>query len=122
MSDSKNSSRPAENALPPATPADISVFEDKHKFVLRDQEGKALYSYDKDVDGKPHCVDQCAVAWPPVLASAGASTVVGDFKSIPRGTARQWTFRGKPIYTYAKEKAGETTGDGVGGVWHLVKL
>lgn len=118
----RNSSKPSANALPPATPADISVFEEKGKYVLRDQEGKALYTYDKDVDGKPHCVDKCALTWPPVLASAGASTAVGDFKSIPRGTARQWTFRGKPIYTFEKDNAGETKGDGVEGVWHLVKL
>lgn len=122
MSDRGNSSQRAANALPPTTPADISVFEDKGVYVLRNQEGMALYQYDRDVDGKPNCVDACAMSWPPVIASAGASAVVGDWKTINRGTARQWTFRGKPIYTYAKDAPGETKGDGVDGVWHLVSL
>ncbi len=119
MSDTKKST---QANIPPVTPADISVFEDKGAFVLRSQEGMALYQYDLDVDGKPHCVDACAVSWPPVLASAGASDVVGDFKTIKRGTVRQWTFRGKPIYTYAKDAPGETKGDGVGGKWRLISL
>jgi predicted lipoprotein with Yx(FWY)xxD motif len=121
MSEAKKSSRPAQ-ALPPTTPADISVFEDKGAFVLRDQNGMALYTYDLDVDGKPHCVDACAVNWPPVLASSGSSSVVGEWKTIKRGTALQWTFRGKPVYTHAKDAPGETKGDGVNGKWRLVSL
>ena len=33
-----------------------------------------------------------------------------------------WAYEGKPLYTYAKDmKAGETNGDGVGGVGHIAK-
>lgn len=109
-------------AMPPNTPADISVFEDKGGYVLRDQEGMALYVYDLDVDGKPHCTGACAETWPPVLASADASTVVGDWKSIQRGTARQWTYRGKPVYTYSKDTPGTTKGNGVDGKWRLIAV
>lgn len=35
---------------------------------------------------------------------------------------RQWAYNGKPLYLFAKDtKPGDTTGDGVGGVWHLAK-
>ncbi len=33
-----------------------------------------------------------------------------------------YAYKGMPIYYYEKDqKAGDITGDGVGGVWHLVK-
>lgn len=111
-----------EPALPPNTPADISVFEDRGGYVLRDQQGQALYYSDLDTDGKPHCVDKCAETWPPVLASDGASSVVGDWKTVARGKARQWAYRGKPVYTYSKDAPGETKGNGVEGKWHLVTI
>ena len=108
--------------MPPNTPADISVFEDKGAYVLRNQDGLALYTYDLDVDGRSHCVNKCAETWPPVLASDGASTEVGDWKSIQRGKVRQWSYRGKPVYTYSKDAPGETKGDGVDGKWHLLSV
>ena len=122
MSEAGKSAQRAARSLPPTTPADISVFEEKGAFVLRSQDGMALYHYDLDVDGKPHCVDACAVNWPPVLASEGSSSVVGEWKTVKRGTASQWTYRGKPVYTHAKDAPGETKGDGVNGKWHLVSL
>nr|WP_298726798.1 hypothetical protein [uncultured Steroidobacter sp.] len=122
MSDRGVGSQAKASSLPPNTPADISVFEERGSYVLRDQDGKALYQYDLDVNGRPHCVDACAVIWPPVLASADASSEVGEWKTIKRGTARQWTYRGKPVYTYSKDAPGETKGDGVDGKWHLISL
>lgn len=108
--------------MPPNTPADISVFEDGGAYVLRNQDGLALYTYDMDADGRSHCLNKCAQMWPPVLASEGASSAVGDWKSIQRGKDRQWSYRGKPVYTYSKDTPGEIKGDGVDGKWHLVSI
>jgi predicted lipoprotein with Yx(FWY)xxD motif len=108
--------------LPPTTPADISVFEDRGTYVLRNQDGQAMYQYDLDVDGRSHCTGICASIWPPVLASIGASAVVGEWKIIQRGTDRQWSYRGKPVYIYSKDAPGDTKGDGVDGKWHLLKI
>ncbi|AMK33594.1 Putative lipoprotein [Pseudomonas putida] len=34
----------------------------------------------------------------------------------------QWAYKGKPLYTFIKDKkAGETTGDGMKDVWHVAK-
>ena len=36
--------------------------------------------------------------------------------------SKQWAYKGKPLYTFAKDqKAGDMTGDGFNGVWHVVK-
>jgi predicted lipoprotein with Yx(FWY)xxD motif len=34
----------------------------------------------------------------------------------------QWANEGKPLYTYANDKKpGDVTGDGMNGVWHVVR-
>ncbi len=88
--------------------------------ALVDASGKALYTYDKDAEGKSNCNDKCAQNWPPLAAKADASEE-GDWTIIKRddGTS-QWAYKGKPLYTWIKdEKPGAAAGDGVGGVWHL---
>jgi predicted lipoprotein with Yx(FWY)xxD motif len=33
-----------------------------------------------------------------------------------------WAYEGHPLYTFVKDKkAGDTTGDGANGVWHVAK-
>ena len=33
-----------------------------------------------------------------------------------------WAYDGKPLYYFVKDtKAGDVTGEGVGGVWHVAK-
>ncbi|MEP7244984.1 MAG: hypothetical protein ABI885_15065, partial [Gammaproteobacteria bacterium] len=62
----------------------------------------------------------CAMTWPPVTAPSTASTV-GHWKAIERtDKSRQWAYKGKPVYTYARDRPGQITGDGVDGLWHVV--
>jgi predicted lipoprotein with Yx(FWY)xxD motif len=78
-----------------------------------------LYTYDKDTAGVTNCYDKCAVNWPPLLATADAKAE-GDFTLVDRtdGT-KMWAYKGLPLYLWIKDtKPGETTGDGVGEVWH----
>lgn len=89
------------------------------KNVLTNAAGMTLYTYDKDAAGVTNCYDKCAVNWPPAMADATAKAE-GDFALVDRkdGT-KMWAFKGMPLYLWIKDtKAGETTGDGVGGVWH----
>lgn len=87
-----------------------------------DSKGAALYTFDKDTDGKSVCRDTCAKNWPPAIAeqddiASGAWTFVESHDG-----KRQWAYNGKPLYLFVKDaKRGDTTGDGVGGVWHLAK-
>jgi len=87
--------------------------------VLTDANGMTLYTYDKDTAGASNCYDQCAVNWPPLFAADGAAAE-GDFTIVERtdGT-KMWAYDGMPLYLWVKDtKPGDTTGDGVGGVWH----
>jgi predicted lipoprotein with Yx(FWY)xxD motif len=86
--------------------------------------GMTLYTFDRDAmgSGKSVCNGQCATNWPPLVASAGAMGS-GDWTVVVRddGT-RQWAYRGKPVYYWAKDtKPGDRTGDNVNNVWHLAR-
>jgi len=90
--------------------------------VLADPKGMTLYTFDKDEAGKSNCTDQCAVNWPPAMASS-ADKPVGDLTIItrPDGTL-QWADSGKPLYTFIQDKKpGDVTGDNMKNVWHAVK-
>ena len=90
--------------------------------IYTDANGMTLYTYDKDEKGKTNCYDKCAVAWPPLMAAADAKPE-GDWTIVDRtdGT-RMWAYDGKPLYTYVDDKkAGDMTGEGKGGVWHVAK-
>lgn len=87
-----------------------------------DADGMTLYIFDKDVPGTSNCYEQCAINWPPALAGEGA-VAEGDFTLVERtdGTL-QWAHNGMPLYLWKDDvAAGDATGDGVGGAWHLAK-
>ncbi|HEY9010172.1 MAG TPA: hypothetical protein VIN06_04095 [Devosia sp.] len=89
------------------------------KMVLTDANGMTLYTYDKDTAGVTNCYDKCAQNWPPLIADASAAAE-GDFTLVDRtdGT-KMWAYKGMPLYLWVKDmKPGDTTGDGVGEVWH----
>jgi predicted lipoprotein with Yx(FWY)xxD motif len=89
--------------------------------ILTDAAGMTLYTFDKDQSGMSNCYDKCAVNWPPLMAASGAMGA-GDFSLVTRKDGgMQWAYKGMPLYLWIKDKApGDTTGDGVGGVWHVV--
>jgi predicted lipoprotein with Yx(FWY)xxD motif len=90
--------------------------------MLVDHAGMTVYTYDKDTpdSGKSACVATCAKNWPPVMAEG---TPAAPYSVVTREDgARQLAHKGKPLYTFVKDKkAGDKTGDGVGGAWHVVK-
>ena len=90
--------------------------------VYTDHKGMTLYTYDKDSDGKSACNGQCAQNWPPLMAEAGAKAE-GEWSVITRDDgSMQWAYDGKPVYTFVMDKkAGDVTGDGKMGVWHVAK-
>ncbi|MBA83798.1 COG4315 family predicted lipoprotein [Thalassobius sp. S69A] len=90
--------------------------------ILTDGAGMSLYTFDKDTPAVSNCYDDCAAKWPPLLASKRAKPQ-GAFGIILRTDGeRQWTHKGMPLYTWFKDAAaGDITGDGVKGVWHLAR-
>ena len=89
--------------------------------MLVDSAGMTVYTYDKDTpnSGKSSCVATCAKNWPPVMATG---TPPAPYSVVTREDGgKQLAHKGKPLYTFVKDKkAGDKTGDGVGGAWHVV--
>jgi predicted lipoprotein with Yx(FWY)xxD motif len=91
--------------------------------ALTNDAGMTLYTFDKDAGGKSACNGPCAGNWPPLKATADARDA-GDWTVIARDDgSRQWAYKGKPLYTWAKDqKPGDRTGDGfLNGAWHVAK-
>jgi predicted lipoprotein with Yx(FWY)xxD motif len=86
--------------------------------------GMTLYTFDKDAagSGKSVCNGPCATNWPPLAAAANASAS-GDWSVITRDDgSRQWAYKGKPLYFWAKDqKPGDRSGDGFNKVWQLAR-
>jgi predicted lipoprotein with Yx(FWY)xxD motif len=92
--------------------------------VIVDDSGKPIYTFDNDtMKGMSHCTGGCATAWPPVKADDKAKAV-GDFTIINRDDgSKQWAYKDKPLYTFAKDTAGQPAmGEGAGKPWKLAKM
>ena len=94
--------------------------------ILTANDGMTLYLFTKDTDGVSNCNDQCAKAWPPLMSTALPTLpkgATGKLSLLKRQDgSEQVAYNGKPLYLWVKDtKAGDTTGQGVGKVWYVVK-
>jgi len=90
--------------------------------IVTDSKGMTLYVYDKDAPGKSSCNGGGAAAWPPLTATT-ADKPNGKWTIVTRddGTL-MWAYDSKPVYFWKADKApGDTTGDGIGGTWHIAR-
>jgi predicted lipoprotein with Yx(FWY)xxD motif len=118
------SSNPAKTEAPKAAAQAADTPTRSADGVLIGPDGKSLYVFAKDAvgSGASACYDQCAKNWPPLTAAPTAKPT-GDYTIIMRtdGT-RQWAYKGAPLYYFVKDaKAGDKSGDGVGGAWKLAR-
>jgi predicted lipoprotein with Yx(FWY)xxD motif len=90
--------------------------------TLTNPAGRTLYFFDRDAGGKSACNGPCAANWPPLLV-VGDGRPTGDWTIIVREDGgKQWVFKGKPLYTCAKDtKTGDKIGDGINNIWHVAK-
>lgn len=115
---------------------------------LTGKEGMALYTFDKDDINVSVCygtpdampLGSCEARWPVFysedLENLPTGTQASDFGTIDRDITKalkddngeplaikQTTYKGLPLYYWFQDtKSGDTTGDWVGGVWHLIEL
>jgi predicted lipoprotein with Yx(FWY)xxD motif len=105
-----------------ASPSDPPIRKlDGH---LVDSKGRGLYFWDGDTKGDTsQCNSQCRLLWPPLFADPGA-VPKGPFDLVKREDGRyQWALKGRPLYRWTSDKKwGDAGGDGVGDMWHLVKV
>ncbi|MGH8104778.1 MAG: COG4315 family predicted lipoprotein [Arenimonas sp.] len=93
--------------------------------ILVEIKGRGVYTYDGDkVANDTTCFAQCRLLWPPIYADDEAKPK-GSFTIFTRKDdgKRQWAFKGKPLYRWVSDlKRGDAGGDGVAGVWRLVRV
>jgi len=90
---------------------------------MADVSGRTLYTYDKDTAGVSNCSGACLQAWPAYTAGSQSDLPNGISVITRSDGSMQYAYNGKPLYYYAEDTGPNMiTGDGVGGVWHIVKL
>ena len=112
----------AEPAPVTAAPGDPPIR--KLEGHLVDLKGRGIYTWDGDKAlGVSSCTTQCRLLWPPIMAEDGAQPK-GPFSIATRPDgSKQWALRGRPLYRWTSDKKyGDAGGDGVAGLWHLVKV
>jgi len=100
------------------TPADV------RNNMLVGESGMTLYTFDRDTagSGKSACNGPCATNWPPLIVIGDAKPVAGYTIVVRDDGRKQWAYKGKPLYFWAKDaKPGDTTGDNFNNVWHIAK-
>ena len=90
--------------------------------ALAGDTGMTLYTFDKDTSGVSNCTDKCAANWPPLLVEEDEA-VAAPYSIVERSDGSyQLAKDGMPLYYWVKDgKPGDSTGDGVGDVWHVAR-
>ena len=130
---SNSNSSAATSTATPAKTASAATTIDVHKsdlgHILVDSQGRTLYLFEKDKNGKSACSGACASAWPPLTTSSAAVAGTGAAKKLLGTTKRsdgtmQATYNGWPLYLYAGDAAsGQTNGQGLdqfGAEWYVL--
>jgi predicted lipoprotein with Yx(FWY)xxD motif len=116
-----------DQSIPPVGTTVMIVQNSAIGYVLAEASHQVVYTYSKDTkNGKPTCTGACAEAWPPAtgMPQAGpADTFPAQFGLVKNASGvEQITYDGMPLYLLKGAAPLATTGNGVGGVWHVVKL
>ena len=116
-----------DQSIPAAGTTVMIVQHSNLGYVLAEANGQVVYTYSKDKKGGPAtCTGSCASNWPPATGTpqAGpADRFPGTFTVVKgAGGVQQIAYNGMPLYTFAGAKPYSTAGNGVNGVWHVVKL
>ena len=128
LNNSPEQTNPVQQQVTP-TPVVTIATDPKLGNHLVAASGMSLYVYSKDKANISNCTGTCATTWPPYAPATdatlalGDSTITGQLVTITRadGTT-QLTYKGKPVYFYKNDvNPGDVKGQGVGGVWSVVK-
>jgi predicted lipoprotein with Yx(FWY)xxD motif len=110
--------------------ATIAVRSSAFGRILFDGNGRALYAFTRDPNGRSVCSGACAAVWPPFLVSSRpkpAADVVGRLIGTTRRAdgKLQVTYGGRPLYYYVNDrKPGQVLCQNVtefGGLWLVVR-
>lgn len=91
---------------------------------ITDSKGMTLYVFTNDKPGVSNCTGGCLTKWPPFLqtnSNGKLETNLGVIKRADDGKM-QYAWKEMPLYYFVGDKnPGDTTGDGIGGIWFVAK-
>ena len=101
------------------------------KRIVVDGNGRTLYMFTADIDGKPVCTPQtlgasCVHQWPPLKSKrkprAGAGIVASKLSVVTRtDKIKQAVYNGHPLYHYIGDsKPGDVFGQKYLGAWYVL--
>jgi len=116
-----------DQSIPPVGTTVMIVQKSAVGYVLAEANHEVVYTYAKDKKGgKPTCLSTCAETWIPATGTpqAGPADVFsGQFGLVKRADGvKQITYDGLPLYLLKDARPLTVTGNGQGGVWHVVKM
>jgi predicted lipoprotein with Yx(FWY)xxD motif len=124
-----SSSHRASSAPQQGPPVTVAVGASSLGPIAVDAGGHTLYRFDKDTagSGTSACTGTCASLWPPATVSGVPTAgpgLAGTLNLIHRGDGTsQIALDGHPLYRFSGDQnAGETSGDGFSGIWHVVHV
>jgi len=117
----------ADQSIPPVGTTVMIVQKSAIGYVLAEANHQVVYTYSKDTKGGlPTCKGTCAETWIPATGTpqAGPADVFPANFGLVKGAGgvQQITYNGYPLYLLKGAKPLATTGNGMGGVWHVVPL
>jgi predicted lipoprotein with Yx(FWY)xxD motif len=92
---------------------------------LTGADGKTLYVKMGDSTSAPNCTGACLTNWPAFTVDTGQTVVAGTgvtgtLATFTRPEGTQVSYNGAPLYYFSGDTAaGQTNGQGVGGVWSV---
>lgn len=88
--------------------------------------GRTLYAFEGDINDDRRLCDgaACEYEFVPELAGALAVNKIGEFEAVSRKDGgQQWTYRGKPLYTYEGDaQEGDISGQGLDQRFHVALI
>jgi predicted lipoprotein with Yx(FWY)xxD motif len=123
-SPSSSGSSASAPTTPSATPV-LKLSSGSSGSFLVATNGMTLYRYGEDSSGVSNCTGGCASTWPPYTVSGtltASAGINGKLSTITRADGtKQLAYNGEALYYYGGDsKAGDTNGNGIGGVWFVV--
>jgi predicted lipoprotein with Yx(FWY)xxD motif len=104
----------------------MTTVSGKSETILTNDQRMTLYYRTTDMPPTTVCSGGCASVWPPLLVS-GSSTptstpsLPGKLSVQADANGTQVEYNGHPLYNFSGDTApGQTTGEGFGGIWHVV--
>jgi len=101
-----------------------ATVQGKSVTILTNTKGMTLYYRTSDT-ATSVCTGGCAQAWPPLLSTgsgtpSSSTALPGTLSVSTNANGSQVAYQGHLLYTFASDTAaGQTNGEGVGGVWFV---